>query len=43
MTDVTLRLALGGALEPVFWLNFALAASTLLMVLAFARDERGRR
>ena len=40
VTDMALRVALGGALTPVFWLNFILAASTLVMVLAFARDER---
>jgi EmrB/QacA subfamily drug resistance transporter len=40
VADLALRLALGGALTPVFWLNFALAAGTLLMVLVFARDER---
>lgn len=41
--DAALQAALAGALGPVFWANFGLAAATLAMVLAFARDERGRR
>ncbi|MBA2451235.1 MAG: MFS transporter [Chloroflexi bacterium] len=38
---LTLRLALGDALSPVFALTMALAVATLLVVVAFARDEAG--
>jgi EmrB/QacA subfamily drug resistance transporter len=37
--DTMLRAALGAALQPVFGLNFFLAAATVLIVLVFARDE----
>ena len=38
--EAGLRLALAEALQPVFWLTFAIATLTLVMVLAFARDVK---
>ena len=38
--EVALRAALGGALEPVFWVTLVLAATTLVTVLVFARDVK---
>ena len=38
--EVGLRAALAGALQPVFGLTFLIAATTLLMILVFARDVR---
>jgi EmrB/QacA subfamily drug resistance transporter len=38
--EAGLRAALAGALQPVFVLTFLIAASTLLMVLVFARDVK---
>jgi EmrB/QacA subfamily drug resistance transporter len=40
LVEAGLRAVLGEALLPVFGLTFVLAAGTLLMVLAFARDEK---
>jgi EmrB/QacA subfamily drug resistance transporter len=38
--EAGLRMALGGALQPVFALTFAIAATTLVVILLFARDEK---
>jgi EmrB/QacA subfamily drug resistance transporter len=38
--EAGLRLALGGALQPVFGLTAGIAALTLLVALVFARDEK---